>query len=60
MKHWEITINDQIWRRIDADQQPSMNQILEWYQHERFYSETNLDQQYRMDLAIKIDVKQVS
>lgn len=56
---YEIYVNDRLYRTVTATSQPAMNMILEQIQLERISLETNLDQEYRLDLGCVITVKKI-
>ena len=56
MKQWRIILNNREWRTISQLNRPPMNQLLELIDRDRTQAETNLDQEFRLDLGIEIQV----
>lgn len=60
-QRWQILLNNKLWRTIESQQQPPMNKIIEWIDQERYSKsqqpETNLDQEFRLDLSAEIIVR---
>jgi len=59
MKQWRIILNNREWRTISRADRPPMNQLLELIDRDRTQVETNLDQEYRLDLGIEIQVEEI-
>lgn len=61
MQTWEIILNGKLWRTISSERKPAMNLIIEMIDSERFNKntnpETNLDQEFRLDLGSEILVR---
>lgn len=61
MQTWEIILNGKLWRTISSERKPAMNLIIEMIDSERFTKntnpETNLDQEFRLDLSAEILVR---
>lgn len=60
---WQIYLNDQYWRSLDQPERPPMNKIIELIDLERhnriINPETNIDQQFRLDIGTRIDLRRV-
>jgi len=59
MKQWRIILNNREWRTISRADRPPMDQLLELIDRDRTQVETNLDQEYRLDLGIEIQVEEI-
>lgn len=61
---WQIYLNNQYWRTLNQSSRPSMNSIIELIdleRHNRIVNpETNIDQQFRLDVGTRIDIRQVN